>query len=141
MSQQELSPHISPGALTNQYEEAKPLPLFARSLSDSPPKATLTPEQRELKRQRDVARRDSKAKIRRDRSPSNPYTLPSQKATPDLLPRTLPEYASSLAPSPVLSQGSHPVASPASYMSNFSPHPSEVQAHGQSEMYGPVFTM
>ena len=131
----DLSPGMSSGNLA-PYEDPKLIPIYARSLSSSPPRASLTPEQRELKRQRDHARRNSKTRIRRDRSTSNPYIM-SQKTSPDLLPRTLPEYSSSLAPAPLLSQGSPTLASPA-FLTPYSPH---IPESGPSDMYGPVFTM
>jgi hypothetical protein len=137
------SPHLSPNILS-PYDDPKMMPVYARSLSSSPPRGTLTPEQRELKRQRDVARRDSKTRVRRERSTSNPYVV-SQRTSPDLLPRTLPEYSANLTPSPLLSSGplpQQPQGSPAlsssSYLTPYSPQMGE---NGQSDIYGPVFTM
>ncbi|TAQ84839.1 hypothetical protein B7494_g6843 [Chlorociboria aeruginascens] len=135
LSHHDLSPGLSPGTLS-PYDEIKPSPIYARSLSSSPPRAGLTPEQRELKRQRDHARRNSKSRIRRERSPSNSYSVSSQKTTPDLLPRTLPDYSNSLAPTPLLSQTPDSISHP-SYLSQYSPH-GQVS---EPEMYGPVFTM
>lgn len=143
---QNPSPGLHPGQLTPLYDEPKLLPIYARSLSSSPPRVGLTPEQRELKRQRDYARRDSKSQVRRDRSASNtsnlsnPY-LGSQNVSPDLLPRTLPEYTNTLTPSPLLSQGSlhsSPALGSNSFLSTYSPALSD---SGPSDMYGPVFTM
>jgi hypothetical protein len=127
------------------------MPVYARSLSSSPPRGSLTPEQRELKRQRDFARRDSKTRIRRDRSASNqsthsnPYIV-SQNGSPDLLPRTLPEYANSLTPSPLLSQGSlqtSPALGSNSFLTPYSPPLNQGPLNDQttSDMYGPVFSM
>jgi len=137
------SPHLSPNILS-PYDDPKMMPVYARSLSSSPPRGTLTPEQRELKRQRDHARRDSKTRVRRERSTSNPYVV-SQRTSPDLLPRTLPEYTTNLTPSPLLSSGplpQQPQGSPAlsssSYLTPYSPQLGE---NGQSDIYGPVFTM
>lgn len=141
------SPHLSPGILS--YEDPKMVPLYARSISSSPPRASLTPEQRELKRQRDHARRDSKNRdrVRRERSTSNPYTL-SQRNSPDLLPRTLPDYAPNLTPSPLMATGPLPpqptsqpspaLSTSSSYLTPYSPQLAE---NGQSDIYGPVFTM
>ena len=140
------SPHLSPNILS--YEEPKMMPVYARSISSSPPRASLTPEQRELKRQRDHARRDSKTRdrVRRERSTSNPYVV-SQRASPDLLPRTLPEYTTSLTPSPLLASGPlppqqqaqpSPALSSSSYLTPYSPQLAE---NGSSDMYSPVFTM
>jgi hypothetical protein len=149
---QNPSPGLSPGQLTpSVYEEPKLMPVYARSLSSSPPRGSLTPEQRELKRQRDFARRDSKTRIRRDRSASNqsthsnPYIV-SQNGSPDLLPRTLPEYANSLTPSPLLSQGSlqtSPALGSNSFLTPYSPPLNQGPLNDQttSDMYGPVFSM
>ncbi|QSZ28837.1 hypothetical protein DSL72_003342 [Monilinia vaccinii-corymbosi] len=139
--QHDLSPHMSPGQLS-PYDDLRPSPVYARALSDSPPRASLTPEQRELKRQRDHARRETKTRQRRDRSLSNPYA--SNRSTPDMLPRTLPDHYSnpnSLAPTPLLSHcpSTHGVPSP-SYLAPYSPQVS-VADNGPSDMYGPVFTM
>jgi hypothetical protein len=146
---QNPSPGLSPGQLTPAvFDEPKLMPVYARSLSSSPPRGSLTPEQRELKRQRDLTRRDSKTRIRRDRSASNqsnPYIV-SQTGSPDLLPRNLPEYANSLTPSPLLSQGSLQ-ASPAlgsnSFLAPYSPPLNQGGLNDQttSDMYGPVFSM
>lgn len=146
---QNPSPGLSPGQLTPAvFDEPKLMPVYARSLSSSPPRGSLTPEQRELKRQRDFARRDSKTRIRRDRSTSNqsnPYIV-SQNGSPDLLPRTLPEYAQSLTPSPLLSQESLQ-ASPAlgsnSFLAPYSPPLNQGTLNDQTtpDMYTPVFSM
>ena len=146
---QNPSPGLSPGQLTPAvFDEPKLMPVYARSLSSSPPRGSLTPEQRELKRQRDFARRDSKTRIRRDRSTSNqsnPYIV-SQNGSPDLLPRTLPEYAQSVTPSPLLSQEALQ-ASPAlgsnSFLAPYSPPLNQGALNDQTtpDMYTPVFSM
>lgn len=136
---QEMNAHMAPEAVS-PYQEPKLLQDYKRSLSESSPKPMLSPEQRELKRQRDEARRNSKAKMRRDRSPSHPYTLPSQSATPDLMPRSLPEYASSIQPSPVLSQSGLPQS--AGFLSSFSHPGSEGPgAPGPHDVYTPMYAM
>jgi hypothetical protein len=145
------SPMLSPGQLTpHLYEEPKLLPMYSRSLSSSPPRSAiaapaLTPEQRELKRQRDHARRDSKTQIRRERSKSSnsssTHYVVSQNPSPDLLPKDFPQYATRLTPSPLLSQGSvqnSPALGSAGFMNSYStPIPEEAS----SDMYGPVFSM
>jgi hypothetical protein len=130
------SPGLSQGTLT-PFDDPKLMPIYARSLSSSPPRGSLTPEQRELKRQRDHARRDSKTRIRRERSTSNPYVV-SQNGSPDMLPGALPEYTSSLTPSPLLSQGSPSMGS-TSYLAPYSPQLGGDS--GSSDIYGPVYTM
>jgi hypothetical protein len=140
---QQMSPPMGMGSLSS-YDDPKLMPMYARSISSSPPRGSLTPEQRELKRQRDHARRDTKERMRRDRSTSNPYTV-SPKASPEMVSRSLSEYSNTLAPSPLLSQGSQGspnlsnisnISSPA-YLAPYTPQMSDAG----SEMYGPVFTM
>lgn len=126
---------LSQGALT-PFDDPKLIPLYARSLSSSPPRGGLTAEQRELKRQRDHARRDSKTRVRRERSTSNPYVI-SQNASPDILSGPLPEYTSSLTPSPLLSQNS-PSLGGTSYLPTYSPN---LAGDVSSDIYGPVYSM
>ena len=130
---QSMSPPMTSGQLTPGYD---PKMMYARSISSSPPRPNLTPEQRELKRQRDVARRDSKVQMRRNRSTSNPYSL-SPQPSPEMLSRSLSEYSNGLTPSPLLSQQSSPnmsnISTPA-YLSGYTPDPSV-------DLYGQAFTM
>ncbi|KAI0125744.1 hypothetical protein BJ170DRAFT_445488 [Xylariales sp. AK1849] len=56
-------------------------PSTSRSVTASPPRGTLTPEQRELKRQRDQARRDSKTSVRARRALSTSYSSQSPPVT------------------------------------------------------------
>lgn len=136
-----MSPPMATGTLTPGYDP-KLMPMYARSISSSPPRPALTPEQRELKRQRDVARRDSKAQIRRDRSTSNPYTL-SPQPSPEMLSRSLSEFSNGLTPSPLLSQSSQGspsmsnISSPA-YLSGYTPNLSDPTS---SDLYASGFTM
>ena len=135
--QQQLSPDMTSGQLV-PYDDPKLMPMYARSLSHSPPRGNLTPEQRELKRQRDHARRNSKTRVRRDRSLSNPYSA-SQRASPNLLARSATEFPPTLAPSPLLSQGS-PNLSNSAYLA--APYSSPLMSdQGPSDMYGTMFQM
>lgn len=138
MGSQHMSQNMSqsPGQLT-PYDST--MPIYSRSLSSSPPRAGLTPELRELKRQREQARRDLKTRQRRERSTSNSYVVP-QATTPDLMPGSLPEYHTPLTSTPLMSQPSPSIGSPA-YMSSYSPQPQIVHDPIPSDMYGPVFTM
>ncbi|KAG9248448.1 hypothetical protein BJ878DRAFT_488344 [Calycina marina] len=139
-----LSAQMSPpmmNASLNPYDENF-MPLYARSISSSPPRGNLTPEQRELKRQRELARRDSKVRMRRDRSISNPYTS-SPIPSPEMMSRTLSEYSNqNLAPSPHLSQGSQgspnmsAMGSP-NYLSSFTPQIGD----SSNDMFGNSFSM
>lgn len=148
------SPGLSPGQLTpSMYEEPKLMPVYARSLSSSPPRGSLTPEQRELKRQREQhsVRRDSKTMVRRDRSASNQSNhsnsyIVSQNGSPDPLPRTLPEYTNSLTPSPLLSQDSlqtSPALGSNSFFTPYSQPLNQGPLNNQStaDMSAPVFSM
>lgn len=124
-------------------EDAKFMSMYPRSVSSSPPRGSLTPEQRELKRQRDHARRDTKDRMRRERSTSNPYTV-SERGSPEMMSKSLSsDYPGTLAPSPLLSQGSQGspnlsnisnISSPA-YLAPYTP-----QLDG-GDMYGGVFPM
>lgn len=142
MGDQFLQPQLSPGMTSAEltpYDHPKLMPMYARSLSNSPPRGSLTPEQRELKRQRDHARRDSKTRIRRDRSLSNPYSV-SQRTSPNLLARSVTEFPSTLAPSPLLSQGS-PSLSNSTYLTAPYSSPLMPDQGLSSDAYGPMFTM
>ncbi|EKD19355.1 uncharacterized protein L3040_009205 [Drepanopeziza brunnea f. sp. 'multigermtubi'] len=139
------SQNLIHGQFSHLYDEPKLMSSYSRSLSSSPPRSSFTPEQRKLKRQRDLDRRDSKSRARRDRSMSNtsnrnPYIV-SQNGSPDLLPGTLPDYTSNPSQSPLLSQGSlH--GSPALGSNDFlGPFIPPLSIHGQSDMYCPVYAM
>ncbi|KAK8021027.1 hypothetical protein PG990_006165 [Apiospora arundinis] len=72
-------------------------PSTSRSVTGSPPRGTLTPEQRELKRQRDLARRDSKASIRARRGMSGSYSSHSPPVSMNDFPQSsaMPVYTTS----------------------------------------------
>jgi len=109
---------------------------YAKSLSSSPPQPMFSPEQRELKRQREQARRESKVKQRRDRSASNSYTA-SQKTTPDLVPRTLVNYSSTIAPSSLPAE-----CSPTFANTNFMPSMAPQMSSSESpELFGAPFPL
>ncbi|OBT60697.1 hypothetical protein VE03_09830 [Pseudogymnoascus sp. 23342-1-I1] len=78
--------------LLDPFNEQAIVSSDSRSISSSPPRGMFTTEQRELKRQRDQARRDTKEQMRRDRSSSNSYH-PSLSTTPDIIPRSLSGYS------------------------------------------------
>ncbi len=109
---------------------------YAKSLSSSPPQPMFSPEQRELKRQRDQARRESKTKQRRDRSASYSYTA-SQKTTPDLIPRTLVNFSSTMAPSSLPADCS-PNFAHTSYMPSLAPQMSTSES---PELFGAPFPL
>ncbi|KAH6674053.1 hypothetical protein F5X68DRAFT_41625 [Plectosphaerella plurivora] len=102
-------------------------PLASRSVTSSPPRAALTPQQRELKRQRDQIRRESKASVRAHRASSNPY-LDSPTLSVSDVPAGMGVPIYSTAPTP-LSLLAEPVPNMAasSYMPPYSspvPEPS-----------------
>ncbi|PBP27133.1 hypothetical protein BUE80_DR001900 [Diplocarpon rosae] len=128
------------------YDEPKLLPMYSRSLTSSP-QPNFTAEQRDLKRQRDYTRREAKSRMRRERSTSRPNSsrsslyLGSQHNSPDMMPRSVPEYTSNLTPSPLLSQASLQ-SSPGLCSSPFlPPYSPPLSDHVSSDLYGPVFTM
>ncbi|KAL7627431.1 hypothetical protein AAE478_001624 [Parahypoxylon ruwenzoriense] len=113
-------------------------PSASRSLTSSPPRFALTPEQRELKRQRDQARRDSKTSVRARRAMSN-YSSASQSP-----PISMHEFSGSpvpvytTAPSQI-SLLAEPVTTMAgSYMSSYSTSP--LPDHSNSAMFTPQFS-
>lgn len=86
----------------------------SRSRTGSPQgHSTLTPEQRELKRQMDQVRRDNKSASRFRRSNSNPYLPDSSSAL------SMPIYTSSMAPISLLAEPANTVPSQ-SYLSPYS---------------------
>ncbi|KAI1470429.1 uncharacterized protein F4812DRAFT_456438 [Daldinia caldariorum] len=113
-------------------------PSASRSLTSSPPRFTFTPEQRELKRQRDQARRDSKTTVRARRAMST-YSSASQSPT-----LSMHEF-SSASPVPVYSTAPSQIsllAEPAttmagSYMPSYSTSP--LPDHG-SPMFASHFS-
>ncbi|KAI1128254.1 hypothetical protein F5Y10DRAFT_178362 [Nemania abortiva] len=116
-------------------------PSGSRSLTSSPPRPILTPEQRELKRQRDQARRDSKtsARVRRGMS-GNSYPPTAQSppvamhdfssASPMPIYTTAPSQISLLA-EPVTTVGP-------SYMPSYSTSP--LPDHGNSQIFSPHYS-
>ncbi|KAI1412166.1 hypothetical protein F5Y13DRAFT_48260 [Hypoxylon sp. FL1857] len=114
-------------------------PSGSRSLTSSPPRFTLTPEQRELKRQRDQARRDSKTTARARRAMST-YSSASQSP-----PVSMHEF-SSASPVPVYTTAPSQIsllAEPAttmagSYMPSYSTSP--LPDHGSPAMFTPQFS-
>jgi hypothetical protein len=80
--------------------------MYPRSISSSRPTGSLIAEQRELKRPRDHARRDTKECMGRERSTSNPNTV-STRGSPEMMSKSLSsDYTGTLAPPSLLSQGS-----------------------------------
>ncbi|CAJ2513809.1 Uu.00g019280.m01.CDS01 [Anthostomella pinea] len=116
-------------------------PPTSRSPTSSPPRPILTPEQRELKRQRDQARRDSKSSHRAHRamsthsyssaSQSPPVTMSEFSTSPMPVYTTAPSQISLLA-EPVTTMSGH------SYIPSYSASP--LPEHGNSHMFSPHFS-
>ncbi|KAI0490111.1 hypothetical protein F4859DRAFT_509685 [Xylaria cf. heliscus] len=112
-------------------------PSGSRSLTSSSPRPILTPEQRELKRQRDQARRDSKTSVRVRRGMSNNSYPPVAAQSP---PVSMHDFSSApampiytTAPSQI-SLLAEPVTTVGpSYMSSYSTSP--LPDHGNSQMF------
>lgn len=117
-------------------------PIGSRSVTSSPPRGTLTPEQRELKRQRDQARRDSKSSMRARRgmstnyptsSPSPPVTMSEFTAAAAMPVYTTAPSQISLLSEPVTTMGGQP------YIPAYSTSP-PLSDHGPSPLYSNHFS-
>ena len=111
-------------------------PIGSRSITSSPPRGVLTPEQRELKRQQDLARRDSKSRARRTMSGTGyPTSSPSPPVTMSEFGQTSSVYTTapsqiSLLAEPVTTVGSQ------QYIPAYSTSP-PLSDHGPSPMFSP----
>ncbi|EFQ29300.1 uncharacterized protein GLRG_04444 [Colletotrichum graminicola M1.001] len=110
-------------------------PSGSRSVTSSPPRGTLTLEQRELKKQRDMARRDSKTSQRVRRAGSNPYVHSPPLSLPDISSTMgVPIYTTAPAPISLLSEPTTTMGS-SSYLPSYSPPLSD---HGYQSGYPPM---
>ncbi|OBR15856.1 hypothetical protein CH63R_01036 [Colletotrichum higginsianum IMI 349063] len=110
-------------------------PSGSRSVTASPPRGALTPEQRELKKQRDMARRDSKASQRVRRAGSNPYVHSPPLSLPDVSSTMgVPVYTTAPAPISLLAEPTTTMGS-SSYLPSYSPPLSD---HGYQSGYPPM---
>lgn len=112
-------------------------PTSSRSMTGSPPRTILTPEQRELKRQRDRARRDSRVSARMHRTNSNSYiSSPTLSMTDVTSAMSLPVYTT--APASVSLLGGPSMAGQ-SYLPPYSPplhdHSHAFTSHYQQPLY------
>lgn len=114
-------------------------PTGSESVTASPPRGILTAEQRELKRQRDQARRDSKMSQRQRRadSSSSSYVHSPPITMADLSSggSGVPVYSTAPSQMSVLSEPVSTVA-PQHYMPSYSP-PMESQSNMFSDPYSP----
>lgn len=107
-------------------------PSISRSVTASPPRGSLTPEQRELKRQQDHARRDSKLHARSQRAgsgSSSVYSPPVTLADLTTTASSMPIYTTAPAQMSLLSE-----PPTTQYLPSFTPPLSD---HSQSNMYSP----
>ena len=106
----------------------------SRSANGSPPRYPLSAEQRELKRQMDQARRESKSAARFRRSNSNPYL--SDTATSTAL--NVPSYTASTAPISLLAEPATTGVQGQNYLSAYNQPLHEPDSAGLSgvPMYG-----
>ncbi|KAL0939360.1 uncharacterized protein CTRU02_205970 [Colletotrichum truncatum] len=110
-------------------------PSGSRSVTASPPRGVLTPEQRELKKQRDQARRDSKASARGRRTGSNPYIHSPPLSMPDVSSTMgVPVYTTAPAPISLLAEPTTTMGA-SSYLPSYSPPLSD---HGYQNGYPPM---
>jgi len=115
-------------ALGSSAEAEFAATVRSRSRTGSPQgHSTLTPEQRELKRQMDQVRRDNKSASRFRRSNSNPYVPDSSSAL------NMPIYTSSMAPISLLAEPANTVPSQ-SYLSPYSQQLPEQDPGGLSNV-------
>jgi hypothetical protein len=102
-------------------------PSTARSLTSSPPRASFTPQQRELKRQQDRARRDSRLshRIRRTNSNNSFVDSPPPMSLPDVTAAmSMSSYTTAPAPITLLTEPASSLATPP-YVPSYSPSLSE----------------
>lgn len=99
-------------------------PSVTRSITSSPPRLSFTPEQRELKKQRDRARQNAKLSTRLRRTSSNtssymdsPPPMPMQDATGAM---NMPIYSTAPAPISLLTEPASSMAGQ-SYLPSYSP--------------------
>ncbi|TEA15210.1 putative C2H2-type zinc-finger transcription factor orf8 [Colletotrichum sidae] len=107
----------------------------SRSVTGSPPRGAMTPEQRELKKQRDQVRRDSKTSARVRRAGSNPYINSPPLSMPDVSSTMgVPVYTTAPAPISLLSEPTTTMGS-SNYLPSYSPPLSD---HGYQSGYPPM---
>ncbi|KAI5466424.1 hypothetical protein BGZ63DRAFT_420910 [Mariannaea sp. PMI_226] len=115
-------------------------PVGTRSLTSSPPRYSLTAEQRELKRQQDKARRDTRLMTRVRRTSSPPYmtsSSPTMSLTDGSNAVALPAYTTSGAPVSLMAETATAMAvSP--YLPTYSPSMEDQHQH-QHTQSAPVY--
>jgi hypothetical protein len=128
---QDLSSYGSDASLTP--------PSGSTSLTSSPPRGTLTPEQRELKRQRDQARRDSKLVARNRRADSTSsyvHSPPVHMADLTTAASSMPIYTTAPSQISLLAEPASTLA-PQQYLPSFSP---PMPDHTQSGLFSSPYS-
>lgn len=139
-----MDPSTSPNSLASQdfssssstmshgSEPSLTPPTIARSLTSSPPRAFLTPEQHEIKREDNRARRESRFAARRRRVSNHTSYLnsPAMSPLPDMpSPMDMPSYTSSPTSASLLSHSAGSLGT-SPYMPSYIPplhDPSQAQ--------------
>lgn len=138
MDDQYQNQHLGP---MRNYGESHGLAAFStRSLSSSPPGNLFNAEQRELKRQRDAARRSNKTRMRREKSETGSYTT-SIVNTPEMVPGGLVSYSSSVPPLSLAAEVPSNI-SPQGYIAPYqASYASSMRSNSGHEMYSSDYTM
>ncbi|KAK2589475.1 hypothetical protein QQS21_012848, partial [Conoideocrella luteorostrata] len=103
----------------------------ARSLASSPPRGSLTPEQNEMKRHRDKARRESKLTTRMRRAESTSYTTSPPPMSLSDPSNAIPLPLYSTAPSASILTEPSPHMPTHQYMPSYSPSLQEAPHNSQ----------
>ena len=129
----ESSPATTPMLSHDQFsmshgsEASLTPPSTTRSLTSSPPRVSLTPQQRELKRQQDRVRRDSRLtqRIRRTNSNNSFVDSPPPMSMSDVTSAmSMSSYTTAPAPISLLTEPATSMATPP-YIPSYSPSLSE----------------
>lgn len=113
-------------------------PSVTSSLTSSPPRISFTPEQRELKRQQDRARRDSRlaSRLRRVSSQTSYMDSPSMSPiTTVTSSMEFPAYSAATAPVSLLTEPAGPMSTP--YMPSYTP---PIHDPSQAQMFPTAYT-
>ncbi|KAI9745199.1 MAG: hypothetical protein M1818_001477 [Claussenomyces sp. TS43310] len=126
---------------------ASPETIYAPSLSPSPPQSIFSPEQRELKRQTDQARKASKQRLRRERSSSSSFDM-SHTNAPDMIPRSINGNtftssmpSMSLPTEPLMPLPSQPYMTGSPVPMPLTSSPAPMSSSESPELYGSQFPM
>ena len=110
-----VSHDFSTSSMNSGSDPSLTPPSVASSLASSPPRTCFTPEQREIKRQQDRVRRDSRfaSRLRRVGSQASYMSSPSMSPIPDVATSMdMPTYSTATAPVSLLTEPYMPSYSP-----------------------------